>query len=587
MRLIQLPSPGLQNVGSYVTGMEAFGRTPRFAEITQLLGSVPLDFLITRAAWVGNAFLYAASKDAVSSLQTHMLPLLPEDVQVRVGQLSSTAKHRVLFHRQQQFMMLCQGFMSCHDGDPSLDEGKYLRRFALASLMMNDFAGKSHPIVPADQMSPDDLWRVSCTMTGIQDLFTDSDLRHTAGRAWRLWLELRSSDQMVGCKEYVDIDGPFLAKYGIGIKDFLTAVFFVAARALGFSPEQPPADNDLFFDSGTLMGNSQFPQEKFDAAVKLISHSPDEYVSRMIHEPRQSSHYDFSLLRERPLVRIAPSRFLALDQGFLSKVFTDGVYWLIRDSLEGKGFDLFFGRLVERYVTEVLDGTFRTASGLGAMEFSPRFQDNSEVSDALMVAEETWTLVEVKSSMLPTNAKYADNADTFKTHVTAKFCSESGGGERKGVYQLANNIKKLARRHALKKPELYKLGCKVIYPVLVSYDPSVTSLFVPTILDGELRRLLADGLDGVDDRPFVAALTVMSVEDVELLSAIRRPATINRIIASFHATKRSDDTFNSFLSREYRDRIDMLASPLGTYMKRFINSAGEQFAGLAPFPELG
>src|SRR5262249_55494556 len=146
-----------------------------------------------------------------------------------------------------------------------------------------------------------------------------------------------------------------------------------------------------------------------------------------------------------PFIEVEPRIFVCYDRAFHRRLFTDGIYWKLCDSLradERKSFQSFFGKVFEKYVQRLLAFRTRNQTRISVYE-NPRYVgEKAEICDLLHEADNAWVLVEAKGTPLTTRAKYAGNAQALEDELMDKFV-ETKGRAPKGVGQLANSLRKL------------------------------------------------------------------------------------------------------------------------------------------------
>jgi hypothetical protein len=371
-------------MGVYLTYREVMGHSATYAQITKRLVGMKLESLLQHIASMNNSFLFAMRTGTAEPLNRILVQhSFHPDIAKKVLEARQN-RGGIAIHRQQQLMMLCEAMLSC-DNETGTWGTEQIYDYSEASLMMSDFTG-------AEQIAeePNFLGVVS-QMLPIFDLYTDNAIANIVSRAAALWIDYVEESHTPHSKLYRET---FEAKYGITIRSFLIVVFFCSLYVEQFDPHKVDFGH-LWIDQKSLITTTNFPPEVFDKAFGLIKQSRDELISTLLTKPRQSVRYDFTFLRSRPFLEVKPERYLCLDQEFVRRLFTDRVYWLIREALpfEKRGdFDAFFGGLVERYAGDLLQIAFGKVSDQ-CLYFSPRFQGNDELCDILSVSDNTWALI--------------------------------------------------------------------------------------------------------------------------------------------------------------------------------------------------
>jgi hypothetical protein len=580
----QTQSLRISNTGTYLGYEEVLGVKVKIPDIIGLLSDLDLAGILQQIALVNNSLNGASHSTALMrTLQEFLVanampPKLAEAVQNTVPWKEEGA---VVFHGKQQLMLLGFAFLACKNNMGTSWTKADVHKYSEACLMLNDFTGlsESESRMPGSDKESIELFLycIAAEMLTTVELISDNEHLGLIGRASKIWLELFGQNVVLKPKDAVPVAQRFLDRYGISLSDFLTAAYYVVMKVDGFDPNKPECLDSLIINLEDHVSQTKFSHATFMKAIELISITTDEMVHDLCFKPRQSWRHDFTVFRERPLIRIKPDICMCFDQTLLRKVFTDGVYWLIFDSLdsiEQKKFEASFGLVFEAYVRSLIGKMYpETRQGTPHMFFSPKFDDNSEVCDLLSSSENTWTIVEIKSSLLTTRAKYSGDVGALRAELQSKFCSDKSGDRRKGVTQLANSIVKLLNGKNINHLGVNTVDCSVIYPAILVYDSCVSGYVLPEIM----QQVLIDSLNGIETSVKIKPLTVITVADLELLATIPSVPPINQIIATYQHNRNNAESFSFFLRRHYHGKYKPESSEIWEAYKVIANTAVSWF----------
>jgi len=168
------------------------------------------------------------------------------------------------------------------------------------------------------------------------------------GRARWLWLKLQQEEALRSHPKFVDFEAAFTRQTGVSLRHYFAAMIGLLSQCLQFDPEAPDFMARLRIRRSTFLSNCAMNQEVFDKVLDNLSLSLRELRRRVQQDPTESDLWDFSLLQRYPLIEYEPDLLLCYDGGLLLKVFTEGIYWQIHDSLSGaerNNFRSYFGDL--------------------------------------------------------------------------------------------------------------------------------------------------------------------------------------------------------------------------------------------------
>ena len=547
----------MPNIGRYITYEEVTGEVTSVADAVHLLSQLNIHDVLRMVATLNACFVKPhSSPSSMRQLNGLLVPLL-FDKELRSKLENSFFGHDtnvVVFHRQQQLLILRLALIACPDkgGLPWDQNATHL--FGKACLMVNDITGTRGQ----ENVLEDERLGLASRILPIYELPSDDEFGSLVGRSDDLWLQIPKDSGPKGEKDYVPWSDRFKDHYGFSLEQFIHGLFIIMARCEVFDPGSDNPHQALLINSKTHLGTSKYPQHVFEAVLRVASCKLSTLRDMQLSEPTQSLRHDFSLLRRYPLLEVEQDVYLCYDRNFLRRFFTDGIFWLIYNILipqEQSDFQSFFGKVFALYVEKLLKHLYGVdvAGKTHQLRTKLHFTENrGEVCDALIACEDAWIMMETKGSLLTTRAKYSGSGKLLEQDLRDRFV-QSRKGDKKGVSQLANSIRKLASGIRTNALELRLEDCKKIYPVIVSYDGTITGLLIPEYLQDEL--IVA--LDNVPLHLSVRPLTVMSVSDLEFLTTLKTSPKLNHILATYCHQKFPAESFGAFLSRHYHSQVEV------------------------------
>ena len=548
------------HIGIFITYEEVTGRRARMADAIHLLSRLNIHSVLQMIATL-NATLVDPfdSKDQIRNLQSVLVRRLFNG-QLRRALKSSkygTDSSVAVFHRQQQLIMLRLALMACPtDGGQVWDE-QASHWFGEASLMVNDFAGYREEELPGESL----LLDVATRLLPIGELPSDSHTAGLVGRSYEMWLQIPKGPMLHSEKDYVPISTRFHERYNISLEHFVQGLFLILLKTESFNPHIDNALDAIVINSKTYLQNVSFPEEAFQKILDIVSCKLSELKDKVVTEPVQNARFDFTLLRRYPLVEVEPNIYICHDLGFFRKFFTDGIYWQIHEALtedEQPKFRSFYGKVFATYVEDILSHVYKVGPNSSTHLVRPKlvFSGNQgEVCDYFIKNGDAWVVMETKAALLTTRGKYSGLSHILEQELQSKFVLNPQN-KNKGVGQLANSIKKLMSGVPTTAHELQIGECRRIYPVLISYDSALVSPGIPQYLESQFQAKLGQMPIG----PKVMPLTVLSANDVEVLTTVKNKHDISALLSTYHHYRAPAETLAGFISRYYYYKTDLMLS---------------------------
>jgi len=551
--------------GVFITHEEVTGRRVRRADAAALLSRLNIHGVLKMIALLNASFVDPLdSRGDVRAMQNGLVARFFDSSLKKELQDSLYGRDVTIavFYRQQQLLMLRLALEVCptDSGLPWNKEAENI--FGRVCLMVNDFAGHHE-----DELSRNDSsLGVASRLLAIGELPSDSQTAGLVGRAYEVWLQIPNQESLQSEDNYVPIAQRFEEKYGLSLKLFLQGLLLIVLKTESFNLLGPKPLDALLFNSTTYLNNASFSPEVFQKVLEIVSCKLETLRDKLGTAPNQNPRFDFSLLRRYPLIEVEPETYLCYDPGFLRKFFTDGIYWRIHDALtsdEQEKFRSFFGKIFADYVENILGHIYQDGPNSPKHLVKTRLAftgNRGEVCDVFVQCDNSWVVIETKASLLTTRAKYLGTADALEQDLKGKFVSTKpqsrGKGVSKGVGQLANSIRMLIDGIPTNADEIRLENCSKIYPVLISYDSAVISPAIPEYLEQQFLEQLTSKKGDLPARPKIMPLTVLSINDVEVLTSLRNRHELSSVLSTYRHAKRLGETFAGFIFRYNYYKID-------------------------------
>jgi hypothetical protein len=429
--------------------------------------------------------------------------------------------------------------------------------------MVNDLTTSTSE-APTD----DDLYSNASAALPSFEYSVDRETLNILGRASVVWLELPYDTDITRLSHYVDFPRIFERIHGISLEHFLISLYAVFVSMNAFDPHKPEGIQRLIVRPSVLLSKSTLPTAVLQNALALISTTTQKLAEKEWASPPASNAKDFTMFKRFPLLEVDKGVYLCYDLSLLRRMFTDGIYWLVCETLSAAETDKFqqlFGDIYAKYIQTLFDFLIPPARPDYHQISKPKFAGTTaEAADLLVASSNTLIFVEAKASLLTPRAKYSGDSRALKADMQAKFIKRiSSKTEAKGVGQLAAAINKFVGGAPIPGNNVATADCQVIYPCLLCYDSSVACTY--GLLETEFRTML----EGETRKPVVRQLTVITTEDLEYLSSINRIPRLNHVIAQWNRRSEQYVSFGVFIKSKYRLGTAERQTPVSAAYLRF------------------
>jgi hypothetical protein len=445
--------------------------------------------------------------------------------------------------------------MACKEDTPAVVEDELRRAVGECCLMASDIINQLEPNDPIGK-GPEEAnkWMTGFAISRLEG----KDGVEILARAQCFWFDLpadptvRKRFEEKGVKNF---EAAFAEKYGLPLRDFFLILFAVY---IGFQPDEERNTNPLLLNEETLQ-LPKFGRENVRRVLSLVSQTPDALALKLLGTPRQNWWIDVTPLRECPVVEVFDGRHVCPDLCLLYRCLTDKVHFLLQKAYPESVFQELFGYIFESYINGLFQ-RFTVESDVVFRTFyaAPKFQGtNEQASDGIVLCGNTALVMEYKSRLLTTRQKYVGEQEVRLAGVEDIIGKE---GNKKGLYQLANNIKQMltGKKVVAGSPKALDLqNCHRIHPVLVTYEESVGLESIRQLANAKFTAALKRE-DIRSDR--VGTLLILTIKELEILERLALHHQVESIVREYvdYVTAHPKDragSFRSFVSNKgYNDR---------------------------------
>jgi hypothetical protein len=460
------------------------------------------------------------------------------------------AQNFTVFFRGQLLELLRWVTLYCHDhpGDgTTFEDAEVRRRFAQAALLASDIWARR---VFKDRFSLDGGIEIARrralgpSRKSIEATSSTPNLSKSLGRGWYL-----VNDYFP--RHYPRFEEEFRASTDLSVEEYYICLAAVMANFI-----DPKRGTGIF--RSDLHGESMSYRDALQKYVVLDSQTPDELqealwgsVNRDINNDEDAPPYDYRPLRERPILRTNDGRAIILDPVFYSDRATVGpMFLLAKQQSQDKANEIFgaFGKAFEDYACDILQRMFPDISSVATKRLSCRISKadlagNEIEMDACLNDVVEAVIFEIKAVWIREGEILTDDHERYLEHLREKYIATEGVSRNrrsKGISQLARVANLLASQEWLEQNREF-IEAKLVYPILLVYDPLLTAPVYGHFLASEFKALLAPD----DELPFgnlkkgqlqVAPLIVMTVDDLENLETSIEHFGFRDLLAEYSRT---------------------------------------------------
>jgi hypothetical protein len=424
---------------------------------------------------------------------------------------------RVLFHRRQILLIAKLAILNCSGG--GIDARHSAERFGPILLKANDqfHYGLLFDITNPRVAERNDYAKIITEMVAVGEHASP----HIAHLITRSHLMLtRFSEELRGDPDFVDVAEEHEKATGLTLEEFEAMVFGVHARFGEGIVKKLLTEPGVLPLKDADFASTAVPAEKARHFVDLLAADPGTMAKEL--KEKDNGPNDFTIFRKFPLVQLyfnlplttAWCGFLMMDNLFFLEKIQAGPYWNA-NTLYGLKLRKFWGAVFEKYVNELMRQACAGTSSIFLPDPRPSDDPNTQLCDGILVSNDSMVLIEYKSSMFRADTKYSGNHAALAEEIEKKLVHDREADKRKGVWQLAEAVKKIFGGGApilLPGIELSKIRC--VYLFVITLDSIGATIGISPFLDTFLdERLDARSFASIEIRPLFCS-------DIETLETI-------------------------------------------------------------------
>lgn len=452
----------MSQFGVLVTWHDVTGTQPNMDLLRGRLAPFGLNSVLValaRLAAILQTWQNQPALDTDRSLAEHLLPTY----YARIKEIYEAEASRVTFTRIGILFVAKQALIACPNEGLDLRTREDVERLLSAVLIANDLFLGRRP-----ESNDTTVERASSLLPFSNYVPQNS---YSTDLARNLLLIEEIAPILAGRAGYIDFAASFLNATGLTVRQFCELSFGACLRFITNVDEQFSNPSVALVLSSHFFHFTDIPEPTIAILLSRLSTTTD--VLRI--QARNSHATDFLLFQRHPLIQIVANGYVCPDPGFLLDKAGASLYWTLHEAtaIEHRLALLTqWSGMIEYYSQWLFE---RTYQGSGRFVSSPRFPNNDEAADALLLEGSTLLLFEVKASVLTVQAKYGDSAEGLMNELSLKAISGEDG-ERKGVAQLVRSITRFLDGETISG--VSREGIRTIIPILVFLDRGFTSPYL-------------------------------------------------------------------------------------------------------------
>lgn len=354
----------------YITYSELFGTEPSWDDFFSRLRGIGLRPVMAALSYL-NTLLKV--KGTLQAQDETVGGTFDADLMSRVAKLPEW-RGRVVYSPPQALLVMKTALLYSPDRDDERDDRAFTRALAEVMLMANDLIDADARPAIAAAKNQDELVRAFLPFTIRATLAQHSEGYVIAiGRAAILFTKLAVRADLRRSPNFVDLDTRVRSVTGLSVLDYFAVGLSVVLWFFSGANRRELTDNRQ------LRAATFFSQSKLDPAVgaRFLEGLTHTYPSAKTAFEKRSTggrlfSYDFVPFMLRPLFQILEGVTVPVSLAFLESRVTNGVYWLIFDSMpsaERERLSAFYGQVLEAYVRDVLVRTLPDGGDLSQRVF--------------------------------------------------------------------------------------------------------------------------------------------------------------------------------------------------------------------------
>lgn len=297
----------------------------------------------------------------------------------------------------------------------------------------------------------------------------------------------------------------FESKTGLSLSDYQACVTGLMCIFNQDYYKMNTLKNAFVFSARDLWLNCQHMKIQFEKFLELESQSIAELISTFDKKKNSAPEQPFDLrsLRSRPIIKIEEDKYLISDPQFLADRATVGPFFHILDKSNQQQAFVDFGDAFHRAVSISFNSYSKINRvkkaeipiprvGPEAAHASDR-KNKKEIADILLQCAGAVVFIEAKGVWIRDSVVTSDSEafwKEIKRQYGVSIDSKTGEEKRKGIAQLADNIKGILSKELIPHESINVDKHTEIFPVLFSYDEYMAAPHIGYFLSKEFMDML-------------------------------------------------------------------------------------------------
>jgi hypothetical protein len=510
----------MARVAILVTYRDISGRAPEIDQLIAILAKYQLSevqFLLAKVNCLLGTWQNEPNYDVDTKLTRMFLPAYSYQIEKM-----RKAANRIVFSRVNLLYLMKLACTACPEVGDNPHTVKGNAQIGIACLMANDLL---LPFVPSPS---DGTVEKLANVLPFSDYVSHDHYAIEIARSQKMFDDISQLPSLKIRSDFVDVQSLFSSSIGVSHSRFSQLVFGCSTKFLGIKIEDLQAPNAMvvrpsFFQKSTI------PVETASQFFGKLAVSLKVLAEKIRSSERPAN--DFTLLQAFPFLELASGIYTCLDPGFLIEKAGRGLFWTLFSevSVENKNkLASFWGAIFETYVNSILQENYKAK---GTFIAEPRFPNGDQAFDACVLEGSSLIVFEHKSSTLRADCKYSGDVGRLKAELSLKFIDGDDDGA-KGLAQLRKSILRFLKGETITDIDLSKV--RMIYPVLVCLDSSVTVPYMGTYFNEQFRI----GFPRQDFTQIITPVFTLAVSDIENLLPYLHDFRLCDIFDSFYKENR-------------------------------------------------
>lgn len=560
-------------IATYITWQALSGTASTIEDLRKDLGSLPKLQILNACAVINTVLKTWQGNIDLDEHEQLLRIFFSREFADKLNSIARTSTSpRFVFHRQQLLFLTREAIVHSPDV-PDLGK-EFEALFAKCCLRSNDLL--HHGLAMQPEMSR--VERLLPEFVTITDYSYRESIRRKTARTRILLEEILDDPSIKGRPEFVDLPTLFADATSLTIREYSNLVFGTLTKYLKLTLAQYVKRRETFVFSRKYFQNTRLAGDKIGKFLQDISTTTEK-----LHEAsRKSKHLnDFTALRDHPLLMVQEDSYFPLDIGFLADKLETGVFWRVHSLLGSKKqqdrLHTFWGLLFHQYTSQLLQKVCKDSPNRFLP--SPKFGDDGEACDGVILAGANAIFMEYKGSMLTAEAKYSGSSESLMADLGRKFIGTDDAP--KGVRQLAKSIVKYADK---KNPRpIQGIGTvSKIFPLIVARENVIGSPLVNRYLNEQFQALYNRKKIGA----IVTPLFVLTIDELEQISPHLSYVRFDEILkAKYKDDPKQTWPFSAVPNQVLKNEPQRVNEELEQKFRRVVDQACRDFFG-KPYDEV-